>query len=188
MNWRSLGWLVLFAATACQAAPMRTASAEANAAGPAPATMRQPLATFSGSRSAITAPAMHRVQTQAELRTLWARHRGTEGPIESVRWLDDSVECPVVDFEHCEVVMVFSKRNSYGGVAVAELLDEPHLRRLRLEPKTAQEMAGDGTVRVRRYTEYGFFVLPRRDVAVVIEVDDCSVIGGAPIWKEVARL
>ena len=49
-------------------------------------------------------------------------------------------------------------------------------------------MGGDGRLRVRRYTEYGFFVLPRRTVPVVIEVDDCNVIGGAPIWKEVARL
>ena len=186
MMRRSLGWLVLLGAIACQATPIRSAGADG--AGPVPGTARQPLATFSGSRSAITAPAMHRVQTQVELCTIWDRHRGTEGPIEAVRGVDDSVECPIVDFQHCEVVVVFSKQNSYGGVTVAELLDEPQLRRIRLEPRTAQKSGGNGTLRVRRYTEYGYFVLPRRSVPVVIEVDDCNVIGGAPIWKEVARL
>ncbi len=70
----------------------------------------------------------------------------------------------------------------------AEVHDEPRLRRLRLARDTAQTAGPAGRVRIRRHTEYGYIVLPRRSVPVVIEVDRSNVLGGPPVWEEVARL
>jgi hypothetical protein len=178
-------WLVLLGAFACQGGPAGTATA-ADADAVVQVRALQPLATFSGSQCRIREPQMHRLQTQAELLAVWDRHRGNQDPAEAMPW--DGAECPTIDFQCCEVIAVFSKVNVGGGVRAAEVLDEPGLRRLRLAKVSAQTDGSDGSIRRRRYTEYGYLVLPRRDVPVVIEVDDCNVIGGAPVWIEVGRL
>lgn len=187
MTCRSSGWLVLLGSVACQGGPVPPPARDAVVKA-RPGMTVQPLVTFGGSQCAITEPAMHRVRTQAELRALWDRHRGTEDPVAAVRWAEDGLECPCIDFERCEVIVVFRKQDAGGGVHAAEVLDDAAVRRLRLAKDGAQTASLDGRRRVRRYTEFGYLVLPRRDVPVVIEVDGCNLIGGAPAWEEVARL
>lgn len=131
---------------------------------------------------------MHRVQTHEDFVALWNRHRGIEDPAAAVMGSGDDVECPSIDFSHCEVIAVFTMWNASGGVHLAQMREEQGLRRLRLQRDVAQRDGGNGTMRRRRHAEYGFFVLPRREVPVVIEVDRSNLIGEAPVWEAVARL
>ena len=93
---------------------------------------------------------------------------------------------PEVDFTHCEVVAVFAGDGwNSDGIQAISIVEEPDYRRFRFDHLSYQTEGPDGGG--RRVAAYGFFVLPRTDLPLVLEENVQPLIGEPPVWKEVGR-
>ena len=131
-----------------------------------------------GPNCAIGKTRYERLRTQEQLAEVWGNHLGKARSY--------SVP-PLVDFAACEVIAVFAGEvwNS-DGIQVVEMLEDAGVRRVRFDHYSYQSTgAGGGGKRV---TPYGWFVVPRTELAVVLEENVQNLIGQPPVWRERARL
>jgi hypothetical protein len=177
MRWFSLVLLVLHqaAAPACQGPPTP------------PLRHLQPYVALTGADSAVAAPAYHRLRTPAELARVWLLHLGQPVPDGEHDFFYNEPGVPEVDFEACEVVAIFGGKGwNSAGFQVESVDDEATCRRLRFDHRSYQTEGPTGGG--KRVTPYGFFVLPRTDLPLVLEEDVQSLIGAPPEWRQRAQL
>jgi hypothetical protein len=125
-------------------------------------------------KSHVESAEYHRITDPASWETLWNRH-------------DTSARSPEVDFASNMVVAIFQGKgwNSDGVYCVSAWEDDATLR-VRYDERSYQTAGPDGGgVRV---SSCGFIVLPKSAKTLVLEENVQGLIGGAPVWKERARL
>lgn len=146
----------------------------------------QPMISLVGPDSGIRVRAYHRLRSPEALRAVWQQHT-TDRPPSPIGKSPHSSSLPEVDFATCEVVALFAGtgRNS-DGLSAVSVVDEPGCRRLRFHHLGYQTDGPRGGV--RKVTAFGFFVLPRSDLPLVLEQDVKRLIGDPPLWQEMARL
>lgn len=137
----------------------------------------RPVVAMFGADCAIHDARYERVCTQEQLVELWGRHLGKASP---------QSEPPLVDFAACEVLAVFAGDGwNSNGIQVVEMLEDGSVRRVRFDHYSYQTEGLDGGgVRV---SPFGWFVVPKTALAVVLEENVQNMIGEPPIWKERAR-
>lgn len=163
---------VLLLACATEPPPQRPGHDEALDGG------LRPLVAVYGPNCAIGKARYERLRTQAQLTEVWSSHLGKVRPF---------TEPPLVDFASCEVIAVFAGEGwNSNGIQVVEMLEDAGVRRVRFDHYSYQSMGANGGG--RRVTPYGWFVMPRTELAVVLEENVQNLIEQPPVWKERARL
>jgi len=180
--------LPLFLFPFAGAGPQQPQPVQAAPAQPAPRSMR-PAVAFAGAQSRIEMASWHRLQNAQDLARIWLQNLGRELPQAGADYgfYYNDAAVPEVDFECYEVIAVFAGKgwNSAGIQAIA-VQDEKECRRFRFDHRSYQTMGPDGGgVRV---CAFGFFVLPKTELPIVLEEDVQNLIGKPPVWKERARL
>lgn len=146
----------------------------------------QPTSSLVGPHSAIVVAAYHRVRSPEALQQVWQQHTAGQPP-SPVGSPPHPASLPAVDFATSEVVALFAGAgwNSDGLTAVS-VTDETGCRRFRYQHLSYQTEGLDGGgVEV---APFGFFVVPRSDLPLVLERNVQSRIGDPPLWREMARL
>lgn len=147
----------------------------------------RPVVALTGASSAIDKVAYHRVQGAQDLARLWLQHRGQPAPDGEYGFFYNDAGVPEVDFERYEVVAIFGGRcTNSAGFAVESIADEPARRLVRFDHRHYQTTGPDGGA--ESATPFGFFVLPRTRLPIVLEENVQGMIGRPPEWKERARL
>ncbi len=134
-----------------------------------------------GAHSQIDSAGYSRIRTEEEWKKLWTRHAGEvlETPYKIAKY-------PVVDFDRCEVLAVFTgKTANTRGLALASLVEEADRVLLRFDRTSRGYQTGPESDAV---TPFLICVMPRTEMPVVVEEDVQDMKGGAPRWKERARL
>ncbi|MBL9078339.1 MAG: hypothetical protein JNL08_12590 [Planctomycetes bacterium] len=148
-----------------------------------------PAVALSGARSAVTESGYHRLRSAADLARVWLAHRGEPAPQGDYGWFYNRAGVPEVDFAGFEVVAIFGGTTwNSAGFAVEAIDDTPEQRRIRFDHKHYQTAGVDGDGGGKRATPFGFFVLPRTDLPLVLEEDVQGLIGQPPEWQQRARL
>jgi hypothetical protein len=147
----------------------------------------RPVVAITGAKSAIEKPACHRLRSAQELARIWLQHLGKEPPAGEYGFYYNEAAVPEVDFEAFEVVAIFggSGWNS-AGFLVESIGDEKGARTIRFDDKSYQTEGPDGGG--KRVSPFGFFVLPRTELPIVLQQNVQSLIGEPPQWQERARL
>ena len=137
----------------------------------------RPAVALYGRDSGIKARRYERLQTQQALTEVWVTHRGRARP---------ATNPPLVDFATFEVIAVFDGEGwNSDGIQVVEMADEAEVRRVRFQHYSFQtEGPNGGGVRV---TPFGFFVVPKTTLPVILEENVQNMIGEPPVWKERTR-
>jgi hypothetical protein len=152
-------------------------AAEEGAAG----TVR-PCVVITGADSKVAEHSYHRITSQKEWINAWQRHKGEK---ESDDYNDhyNPLGVPEVDFEKFMVIAIFqgSSFNSAGltAVSITEAADRILFR---FDDKSFQTLGGDGGA--QKVSVFGFFVIPRSMVSVVVEENVQNLKNSPPDWKE----
>ena len=159
---------------ACATVPPPQGTGQADAVGGG----LRPMVSIYGPQCAIGTARYERLRTQEQLSEAWGRHLGKA---RSHR------EPPLVDFAACEVIAVFAGEGwNSDGIQVVEMLEDAVVRRVRFDHYGYQtEGPGGGGVRV---SAFGWFVVPKTELVVVLEQNVQNLIGEPPVWKKRARL
>jgi len=141
-----------------------------------------PYVTLAGARSRIETAEYQRIASEKELTELWLRHVGEQPERHSDFYNEAGV--PTVDFSRCMVVAAFGgKRTNSAGIYAVSLVEEADRVVLRIDHRSFQTGPEPS-----RATPFGFFFVPLSMKPLVLEENVQQVIGGAPVWKERARL
>lgn len=137
----------------------------------------RPAVALYGRDSGIKATRYERLQTQEALAEVWGTHCGKARP---------ATNPPLVDFAAFEVIAVFEGEGwNSNGIRVVEMADEAEVRRVRFDHYGFQTDGPDGGgVEV---TPFGFFVVPKTTLRVILEENVQNMIGEPPVWKERTR-
>ena len=144
---------------------------------------------LTGKDSAVTKGSFHRVQEPQELARLWLLHRGIEAPTGEYGFFYNDAGVPEVDFESYEVLVMFDGETiNSAGFVVLSVADEPGRRVVRYDDKgfSTEGPGPDGGA--QRTRPFGFFVLPRTKLPLVLEQNVQHERDRPPVWKEQARL
>jgi len=147
----------------------------------------RPAVAITGAKSAIEKAAYHRLRSPQDLAQIWLQHLGKQPPAGEYGFYYNEAAVPEVDFERFEVVAIFggSGWNS-AGFNLESVSDDKDARTIRFDDKSYQTEGPNGGG--KRVSPFGFFVLPRTEVAIVLQQNVQSMIGEPPQWQERARL
>ena len=142
----------------------------------------KPYVVITGADSHIAERQCFRVSSNDEWTALWLRHKGKE----SSKKYDDYFNpagVPNVNFENCMVIAIFKGPGSNSaGLRAVSVHEDPEAMLFRFRDMSYQ--SGNWSDKV---TVYGFFVLPRSTMPVVLEEDVQGIINKPPVWRERAR-
>lgn len=147
----------------------------------------RPVVAITGAKSAIEKAAYHRLRSAQDLARIWLQHLGQQPPVGEYGFYYNAAGVPEVDFEGFEVVAIFGGGGwNSAGFAVESVSDEKDARTIRFDDKSYQTEGPNGGG--KRVSPFGFFVVPRTELPIVLEQNVQSLIGSPPEWKERARL
>jgi hypothetical protein len=143
-----------------------------------------PYVTITGSDSHVTKPLYCRAASEAEWLRIWQRHKGAEKS-DKYDSFYDPLGFPVVDFDKCMVVAIFTGSTwNCAGLKFAEIQETKDSIVFRYRSKDFQTFGNDGNGGGRRVNAYGFFVVPRSSKVMILEEDAHQYKGDPPLWKE----
>lgn len=146
-----------------------------------------PAVVLTGAKSAIESAAYHRLRDAEELARVWLAHLGEPAPVGEHNWFYNRGGVPEVDFAGYEVLAIFGGDGwNSAGFRIETVTDAATVRQVRFDHRHYQTEGPDGGG--KRATPYGFFVLPRTDLPLVLEENVQSMIGRPSEWQERARL
>lgn len=144
----------------------------------------RPLVTITGAESKITAREFHRITTTQAWTELWLRHVGYEPRNERYDTYYNPAAMPGVDFSQCMVLAILRGDGlNTAAVDVKSITEQGGELLVRFEDRMYQTMDTSNPS-----TAFGFFILPRTDLPIVLEENVQGLIGRPPIWKRVQRL
>ena len=147
----------------------------------------RPALAITGARSAIEQPTYQRLRSAQELARTWLLHLGEPEPKGDYGFFYNTAGVPEVDFEAYEVVAIFGGRmTNSAGFKVLSVAEEKDRRVVRFDHKSYQTAGAKGGG--KQASPFGFFLLSRSELPVVLEQNVQSLIGEPPVWKERARL
>ena len=147
----------------------------------------RPYVVLSGSRSHIAKAAIHRVTSQKGWTELWLKHLGEDAD-PGYNHFYNRAGVPEVNFDTCMVIAVFTGRGSNNAgleVHSAEVRNAEMV--IRFDNKHYQSRATADVV-----TPYGFFIVPRAEGPVLLQVNKQSyrsrIEKKPPVWEDYHRL
>lgn len=154
-------------------------------AGDPPAKEVGPLFELSGSYSDVKKPSIEVIGDEARWQQVWKDHKGDKLEMDAT----DRPVIPYVDFSRCMVVAMFSGTTINGSgwhvISTQDLADHTLIRYDRMGFQS--ESSGGDTSKFNT-TDYGFAVLPRSSLPLVLEENIQTMIDAGPVWKERQRL
>lgn len=150
-----------------------------------PAPTERPLTSIAGSYSAIQKSRTEVIGEPARWEATWKEHMGDK--LEKTAHGFDVI--PQVDFSRCMVFAAFTGQAKNGaGWEVVEVLTRDGHTVIRYDRIAFQTASFDGKDSGINTTDYGFAILPRSSLPLILEENTQGLIGKPPIWTERQRL
>lgn len=150
-----------------------------------PTPTEKPLVSLQGSSSAVTRGRVEVITDPNRWEVVWKEHKGRT--LERTAHGFDVI--PQVDFQRCMVFAAFTGTAKNGaGIEVTEVLTRDGHTVIRYDRIAFQTASFEGEDKGIDTTDYGFAVLSRTTLPIILEENTQSLIGHPPIWTERQRL